>query len=476
MGSVAPVAAAVPSAVAPSHGLLRSEIDRPEFHRAEKPCCSESQTQSLASDRLRAAEERIDRETSEAAITAGQGGEPTIEYDKFCMLCEHMNGNIRLRFNPRSGGRVLENVTFAFANGYGQKLPPYSVRRIDRPMQFPIQFPPQEAGPQAWEIRIEYWADCRKRELSGRFEVYVGPVESRKRGLDNFNISINTNIGNVSQASDVTVNQRGVEQFASFIKENDVIGEMNRRAASGRREWTFIPLYNDSTFVDLPPMPANARTDSIVLDIGGRLIHFFSNRMVKFGRKRECNDVVIRPPVTMNESQVAPYRRISREHCFFEHSGANVLISDGSRSPTGVLQPSSAGTFWNNRQVTSPIEVPTGTTGVISFGGVAYGDAFRMELKACDSAKACAACSIVDVGWSGDGRRPCLMLSRMDGVAEKFVGLWSCFWLGEADPSFEGYVVFRKDGAFAFCNVGGKTGWLVPGTTIHTDFATMTVN
>ena len=476
MASVAsPAASAIPSAAAPAMELQRPEIRRPEFHRAEDYRPSVPQMQTTADERIRVAESRVDRETSDAAIAANQSGEPTLEFDKFCMLCERMNGNLRFRFNP-GGGKTLENVTFAFSNGYGQKLPPYSVRRIDRSMPFPIQFPPQEAGMQAWEVKIEYWVDRRKRELSGRFEVYVHPVESRKRGLDNINISINTNIGNVSQASDVVLNQRGSEKFAKLIEENDIIGEMNRRVMSDQREWTFIPLYNDSKFRDLPPMPANARADSIVLSIGGRLVHFFANRTLKFGRKRECNDFVIRPPATWGEDKVAPYRRVSREHCFFEHSGANVLISDGSRSPLGVIQPSSAGTFWNNRQITSPVLVPAGSSGVISFAGVAYGDALQMDLKACDSARACAACPLADKSWSGDGSRPCLMISRTDGVAEKFVGLWSCFWLGEADPSFEGYVVFRKDGAFAYCREDGQVGWLVPGTTVQTDFGNITVN
>ena len=458
-----------------SMDIPRPDIQRPEFHRVEPPRQVYPQMQTASDERISAAEARIDHETSEAAIAASQRGEPTLEFDKYCMLCEKMNGNLRFRFNP-GGGKTLENVSFVFTNGYGQKLPPYSVRRIDRQMPFPVQFPPQDAGMQAWEVKVEYWTDRRKCELLGRFEVYVHPVESRKRGLDNINISINTNIGNVSQASDVVLNQRGSEQFAKLITENDVIGEMNRRVMSDLREWTFISLYNDSKFTDLPPMPANARTDSIVLSIGGRLVHFFANRTVKFGRKRECNDFVIRPPASFGEDKVAPYRRVSREHCFFEHSGRNVLISDGSRSPTGVLQPSSAGTFWNNRQITTPVEVPTGDSGVISFAGVAYGDALKMDLKACDSARACAACPLADKSWSGDGSRPCLLISRTDGVSEKFVGLWSCFWLGEADPSFEGYVVFRKDGAFAYCRDNGQSGWFVPGTTVQTDFGNITVN
>ena len=61
------------------------------------------------------------------------------------------------------------------------------------------------------------------------------------------------------------------------------------------------------------------------------------------------------------------------------------------------------------------------------------------------------------------------MLTRRDGFAERYVALWSCFSLEEADPSFEGVVIFRKDGGFAWRR-GRRCGWLVPGETIDTDF------
>ncbi|MBQ6007894.1 MAG: hypothetical protein IJL17_05100, partial [Kiritimatiellae bacterium] len=76
--------------------------------------------------------------------------------------------------------------------------------------------------------------------------------------------------------------------------------------------------------------------------------------------------------------------------------------------------------------------------------------------------------------WCGDGRRPALMLTRRDGVAERFVALWSCFPLEEADPSFEGVVIFRKDGGFAWRR-GRRCGWLVPGERMETDFGPVTV-
>ena len=67
-----------------------------------------------------------------------------------------------------------------------------------------------------------------------------------------------------------------------------------------------------------------------------------------------------------------------------------------------------------------------------------------------------------------------MMLTRRDGVAERFVALWSCFPMEEADPSFEGVVIFRKEGGFAWRR-GRRCGWLVPGATLQTDFGEVIV-
>ena len=497
MGPVAPIAAAVEPTATPSQEFQRPELKPPEFHRVAECRHSESQTQSFAADCIYAAEERIDRETSDAAMTARQSGGPTFEFDRLCVLFEGLPGNVRMRFNPNSTGAGLRNVKISFQSmltGETIKLPTICKANMMRPLL--AQFPAQTPGHQAWQVRVEYEADRRKKTLEGQMEILVIRPEEARHVASNLSISIDNSVrigdhsanaadittrgsllGNHSaNTSDIRMRNNLAEALENLAKSQNPFDELRSLIQSDKRSWVRIELFDADAVDPLPPMPANARTDSIVLDIGGRLIHFFANRMVKFGRKRECNDFVIRPPATLSESQDAPYRRISREHCYFEHSGTNVLISDGCRDTNGVLRPSSAGTFWNNLQISRPVEIPAGTTGLISFGDVTHGGALKMELKACDSAKACAACPIADRSWSGDGSRPCLMLSRTDGVAEKFVGLWSCFWLGEADPSFEGYVVFRKDGAFAYCRDDGRTGWLVPGTAIHTDFVNMTIN
>jgi len=80
-------------------------------------------------------------------------------------------------------------------------------------------------------------------------------------------IKIETNIGNVGNASDVTVNQRGAEGFANLIAATDPFEEMNRVFMSDKRQWTSIPFSDDNKVVDLPSTPANAQTEHVVLDI-----------------------------------------------------------------------------------------------------------------------------------------------------------------------------------------------------------------
>lgn len=422
-----------------------------------------------AEARIRSAESRIEREVDKIDLYANQRGEPTLEYDRICSLFENTSGILRFRFDPMGGGSQVENVSIVFSNAGCESKPALKIRRADRKMEYMVQFPPQPVGLQSWDVQISYDSASRKHELAGQLQVFVRPVESRKRGSDNFNININTNIGDVGHASDVTVNQRGVEGLEKLVAASDPYAEMNRIMSSDERNWVSVPLSDDNAVVSLPPMPSAARVDTLLVDFGNRRIRFFAGRTVTFGRARELNDIVLRPPAGSDEGSTMPYRVVSREHCFFEHAGEAVVISDGRRDVTGVVRPSTGGTYWNDEPVRSAASLPLGETGIVSFGKPACAKGLSMEAKACAPTKACATCPHSNIRWCGEGKHPSLMLTRRDGIAERIVALWSCFCLGEADPSYENVIIFRKDGGFAFRD-GSRSGWLVPGTTIQTDF------
>lgn len=412
-----------------------------------------------------------------APIARGDGdcsNNPLLEFDQSCPLFENVNSILRFRFLPQ-GQEILENVIITFTNCDSHKRPVYRVRRVIQAHEFPVQFPPQGLGLQVWDVLVEYSSRGRRYKLTGNFQVIVKPVESRKRGVEDFNVKIETNIGNVSQASDVTVNSNCAESFARLLAATDPFEEMNRVYSSKLREWSLIPLLDDGRMADLPPMPINARAEHIELIIENRRFHFFAKRTIRFGRKKELNDISLRPVPGADEAASTPYRRISREQCFFELSGLNVLLSDGSRNALGILQASSGGTFLNGERLINPKELSIGTVGIVSFGGDHRGGGLSFDLKVRGPSKMCETCPYVDTHWCGHGACPTLVLSRRDAVSEVFVGLWSCFSLGEVDSSLVGVTIFQKDGAFAYRCEDGRSGWLVPDSSVQMDIGFVTV-
>ena len=448
---------------------IRTETDSAVPDRAER-CAFQ-----VMNERLRAVDDQLRRSAAEIESRT-ERMEPIFELDRSCPLFENMTGTLRFRFALNGSCGTVENVSVVFSNCGCEKESVKSIPRVSRVQEFSVQFPPQPAGMQSWNISLEFVSSRRRHKFTGDFQVMVRPVESRRRGSDNFNIKIETNIGDVSQASDVVVNQRGVDELAKLIAANDPFEEMKRAFTSDRREWAAVQLVSADTVADLPPMPAAAQTDRIALNTGSGRIYFFAARTVKFWRRRETNDIVLRPAEGADEGLTLAYRKISREHCFFEHSGANVLLQDGSRGGSGAVQPSSGGTYWNGGRLHGPVELPIGTIGTVSFCEAACTESLSLSLKVCAPKAACATCPHADVRWCGDGRRPSLMLTRRDGVPEKFIGLWSCFSLWEADPSFDGVVIFRKNGAFAYRCSDGHSGWLTPGTSVQMNFGFIKVD
>ena len=267
------------------------------------------------------------------------------------------------------------------------------------------------------------------------------------------------------------MSQQAVHDLAKLAQAENPFEELRRIVLDGQRVWTAVPLDVGGALPMLPAQPLAAQRESVTLNLGMMRIHFFASRQVRLGRRRETNDIALRPPEGAPD---APYRAMSKAQCCFEHRGDKVVVRDGQFDESHVLKASSFGTFWNGERIPSAQELAAGDEGVLSFSGV-EGDAVALGARACRPVRACATCPHANRTWCGNGRRPALMLTRRDGVAERFVALWSCFPLEEADPSFEGVVIFRKDGGFAWRR-GRRCGWLVPGGKMETDFGLVTVS
>ena len=470
--------------VASRPSLARPTIQRPEFHRVVK-----------FSPPHRIAEH--DEKPNLADRSVAVESEPMLAVDRLCVQFEKIAGIVRFYFDPRSPISGLKNVVFTFESQLtGTVVKTRPIRYLNRPRQFPVQFPAQEAGTQVWCVTVEYEDGRRKCRREGDLELLVCRPLEAKQVAANLSISIDNSVtigDHSANAADITTRgsligdhsanaadvqmRRGIlESLAKLAKSENPFDELRGLIVSENRSWAKVDLVAAEETSSLPPMPTNARADHIVIDFGNTRTHFFANRTIKFGRKREVNDIALRPSADASEMEMLPYRKVSREHCFFELEGRRAMISDGHRDEFRVVQPSSGGTFWNNEQLRQPVSLPIGTEGIVSFGGVHYGDNLSLDVKVCSPTKACATCPHADRHWCGEGARPTLVLSRRDRIPEKYIAMWSCFWLGDADPSFDGVIIFRKDGAFAYRRDDGRSGWLVPGTTIQTDFGMATVN
>ena len=387
--------------------------------------------------------------------------------DTFCILFEGLPGFLRFRLNP---GTTAENVSISLENPLtGVQASSRTVPYLQGLREITVPLPGQDAGAFVWYLTLTYEAAGRKRRLEGEVPMLVVRPREAQKAADQLTVTITNNINN-GNASDVHVSQQAVEELSKLAQAENPFEELRRIVLGGQRVWTAVPLDAGGATPTLPAQPPAAVCERIALDLGTNRIRFFAGRMVKLGRRRETNDIALRPPEGLPDE---PYRAMSKAQCCFEHHGDRAVVYDGQFDAARVRKPSSNGTYWDGAKIESEHLLAAGDEGVLSFAGAGR-DAVSLTVRACRPVRACATCPHASRTWCGEGRRPALMMTRRDGICERFVALWSCFPLEEADPSFEGVVIFRKDGGFAWRR-GRRCGWLVPGETLETDFGQVAV-
>lgn len=400
---------------------------------------------------------------------AERAATPVLEIDSICLLFENLPGILRFRLNSATAS---ENVSIVLENPLvGVTAQSRNIACLQGIREITVPIPAQPAGAFVWYIALSYEASGRKHRLEGEVQMLVvRPFEAQK-AADRLSVTITNNINN-GNASDVHVSQRAVEELAHLARAENPFDELRRIVLGASRAWVSVAIDICGAMPVLPAPPGAAVRDALTLDIGTARLHFFAGRTIRLGRKRETNEISLRPPDGVPDEA---YRTVSRAQCHFGHSGDKVFVCDGQMDDSHVVRPSSYGTYWNDRRIESAVEISAGETGVLSLSGTASSGSVALDMKACRPMRDCATCPHADRTWCGDGRRPALMLTRRDGVSERFVALWSCFPMEEADPSFEGVVIFRKDGGFAWRR-GRRCGWLVPGETLNTDFGQVNVS
>jgi len=457
--------------------ILAKPVSRPAFDA--------NSFGSRLDDRIDAETQKIDEKIERATMGAGAasaGSAPrsgstdriALYVDRLSILYENIIGSVRFRLAVPHG-TVLRDVTLKFTNKLLATLFEEQYAQVDAATdQLPVGFPKMEAGSYVWKVELSFVRDRMRHVMTSSFELLVLRPENSRAIAEQLVFNIHNDI-KAEGAADVHVSNRIADELKGVLNRGEDPFRVLQRVVCGRdRAWCQMKLYDVEDRSKLPPCPQAAKTDCLKLNFGYRIIRLCANRMVSFGRNRD-RDFIVRPAENCSEEDKIPYHSMSRRQCFFEHDGDRIVIHDGQRLSVAATEPSSFGTFVDNRNIgeCGMASLSVGESSILSFGGISYDNVVSLDARACSPEFACAKCPYADKQWCGAGR-PSLVLSRRDGISETFVCLWSCLHLGEIDRSFDGVVIFRKEGAFAWFR-GSECGWLVPGMSLETDYGTVEV-
>ena len=372
-----------------------------------------------------------------------------MEWDAMCLLFEGLTGLLRFRV---TAGRRLENLVLTVENPLtGEKRPSRRVASLEEgeKREVPVAVPPQEAGGGVWYLTATYETDGRVRAMEGELERLVKKPQEAQMAAKNLSVQITNNITN-GNASDVTVSQRTLEDLAPLAQSENPFDALQKLVRGGQREWTKMGLWRGGAQEALPPLPAGTATDRLMLELGTGKLHLRTKRTITLGRSRETCEITLRPAPEATDEIKQSYLLLSRRHCQFEAKGKQVIVRDGYRDGIRGTSPSMSGTYWNGERIGETRALEAGEEGMLSFSRFPRpGDGRSFAAKACHPCGQCGTCTKTDRAWCGGGEHACLLLWRR-GMAEAYVAMWGCFPLAEADPAFEGVVLFRERGGFAW--------------------------
>lgn len=401
----------------------------------------------------------------------------SLEIDRLCLLYENLNGTVRFRVSPPSGA-TLQNIELTVTNGILGNAEKSFYLKASGSVELLVGFRAMKAGSYPWNVSLSYIQNGLRHEFCGQVPLVVEASNPRQTVVNVIN-----NI-TATGASDVHANTRLADGLQSALDRGEAPTSILRKLAfSNARAWYGIELCAMFERGVLPKLPPEAVADRIVLELGVRRLKLFALPRVVFGRLKGC-DIFLRPvKADCSEMEKLPYRKISGHHCYFESSSDDkgVRLVDGGYDEELTFRSSSYGTFWNDgnhlKQIQDSHVFHAGDEGVLSFSlnhpAIHRENCVSLKVKACSPEFACNNCPYSNRDWCGDGR-PSLALTRCDGKAETFVCMMSCLHLGEIDRAYDKTVIFRKNGAFAWCR-GDRCGWLVPGETITSEYGSVKV-
>ena len=418
-------------------------------------------------------------------LSGGSGGSKggkrrvRLEIDRLCVLFTGWRGEIRMRLVPAGS---IENVEMELENTLNSGecyRKTYETLEGEWEVRWPIGIR-NEAGAETWTVRLSYDADGIRESWKGPVTVLViQPNESRKMA-ETLHIAIHTTV-TTGHAADVHVNQRAADELGKLANAANPFEELRKMVNGRERSWVEVCLLEMTGRTrQLGAMPPAAAVEWLTLEMGLRKIFVYGTEPIRIGRAKEGNSFTLRVPPDQEQAWRRALGQMSRKHCLIEPCGDCIRVMDGHWDEYGRRHRSSEGTFWNGEEVGEEgVLVEAGQSGKLALGRRLPPPnplaSLRMQAIRCDG-EDCRQCTQARGlrRWCRDGRRSSVLLERTDGLQEWFVGLWGCVDLGAVDREYDGLVLFRQAGGFAW-RCGKECGWLVPGQDAGTPLGTIRV-
>ena len=423
----------------------------------------------------------LDKESGSGSLTQSkpEDGNPfTVELDTMLSLQEEVGNSLRVLLAPVSAAGALSDVSMSISSvDECFQLRTRHRQSIGEPYEFLFFESNLKPGVCVCDISVSYVFEGRRNSCDGTFEVVV--LERKDRQSDaqkNLSIVFNPNIV-ASEAGRVRVEvpecvNRSLAQAAKEA-EIDPLKVAENLINLGVRKYRKITMLRSDRVVDLPPPPEEAVRKEIQLDFGygfGK-VQFFTDPIVSIGHTFNGvrqTDVIVDPPDGVEGKQRLPYDKMSRGQCVLRSNGQEVEIVDGRYQSSGMMKPSTNGTYVNGEKVVA-CGVRGLRDGTIGLGTTCRETTLDVALQTPGD-ETCRHCRL------GEESRDCccrgghactnVVLRRRDGVPLAYVALWSCVDIGCIHKAFSGLEIFRYRHAFAWRH-GARRGWIVPGKTIE---------
>ena len=356
----------------------------------------------------------------------------------------------------------------------GNPLPPDQEITVelsrDYAAPWDITFAPTGSTPGAPAVRIYIgWqvaggADWQWMQASVRHCIYPAQISARELA-SSLVVNITTNVENNGHANDANT-RVCVDQLDQLARRMDHDGKAFALVDQLAALQLFKPLNLLPSKMPFPPLalpdpppPREARLTALTLARGNWRLHVLGQTAVRFGRRREENDLVLRVFGPGNKLDEEASRLISKSHGCIEHQGHRCLVRDQS----------ALGTALDGRRLRGGETAALAPSGAhcltLAAAPEAQGRGNQWDLTTFHCGHA------PHPDCPHDGNCPAtapasLHIRRRDGLDESYLVVWRCAPLDKLLPELAGARLYRVDGGFKLRRPGQGAQWLVPGRAI----------